>query len=180
MSLSSNEKTIARKIGKFHKYVKDYPSPDELNRLKAFICGVGMINLLLDNGQFDVVVLILSYISDLKVLINLAAAANDLFFQLFWNPTKAGIGRKFMSYFELKSFFHNEPSPLRLATLSSGKELLREYRLFKRPNTKRKIFSSGLLPNLSLTSANFNPVHPLVAITLQTKIIIVAFGGKPK
>ena len=45
---------------------------------------------------------------------------------------------------------------------------------------KRKIAGSDLLPETNLSSASFNPRHPLVAVALNHKLYVMAYGGEAR
>ena len=124
-ALTEFEKLTAKKICQKHKFT--HPSDLQILTLRAFVFGIGVINLLLQNGQYDVILAILVYLTP-KELVNVAAATEDAFVELFWSHPYSKMRAKFSQHFFLKSYFHNEPDQKRLLSLKTGSEILREYR----------------------------------------------------
>ena len=52
--------------------------------------------------------------------------------------------------------------------------------MFKQPNLDYKIDGSSFLPGNNLTSAEFNPVYPLLALTMYDHLYIITYGGEPR
>jgi hypothetical protein len=127
LSLSEDEKAAAKKICQLKKFTQHRPSDEKVLALRAFIFGVGLVNMLLENGQYDVLLIILSFLSA-KDLVRLSASANSAFIELFWLPENSKFRKLFSNNFFLKSYFHDEPCQKRLASLTTGDQILREFR----------------------------------------------------
>ena len=124
--LSNEEKCVAKKLCLLHGLSR--PSDAQLQTLRAFIMGTGILNLLLERGQYDVTAIIVSYLT-LSELVRVAAATtSEAFVELFWTPPNSLMKKMFQNHFFLKSFFHDEPSPERLDELTTGQQILLEYR----------------------------------------------------
>jgi hypothetical protein len=52
--------------------------------------------------------------------------------------------------------------------------------MLQQPKLKRKIDGSGFLPACNLTSAAFNPCYPIIAITLNHHLYVIAYGGEAR
>ena len=127
LGLTDQERTIAKKICQQHKFITSTPTDSQVQFLKAFTFGIGIINLLIINGRYDELLIILSFLS-IKELVNVAAAAHSDFVDIFWTPKNSKMTRAFAHHFFLKTFCHDKPSYSHLATLTTGSQILREYR----------------------------------------------------
>ena len=179
MNLSAEEEGVAKKICKLYKFTKSYPNDYEIATLKAFAFGVGIINMLSENHQFYVLLHILTFVTSVKDFVFLTAAAEQEFFDLFWTPGSKMM-KQFANHFMLKTHFHKKPNKYRLNSLTTGAQLLREYRVLQAPKIKYKIDGSGFLPSNNLTMATFNPIYPLVAVSLHKQLFIIAYGGEQR
>ena len=129
MDLTKEEKRVSKKICQQHKFTRYRASDLQIENLKTFTFGIGVINMLIVNGRYDELLIILALLS-VNELVNVAAAAHADFVDLFWAPRNSKLTKDFCQHFFLKSFFHNKPNPDHLATLTTGSQILREYRLY--------------------------------------------------
>lgn len=127
LGLTDKERTIAKKICQQHKFTTSTPTDSQVQFLKAFTFGIGIINLLLINGRCDELLIILSFLN-LKELVNVAAAAHSDFVDFFWTPRNSKMKKLFEEHFFLKTYVHEEPYYDRLVSLTTGTQILREYR----------------------------------------------------
>ena len=127
LGLTEEERTIAKKICQQHKFTTSTPTDSQVQFLKAFTFGIGIINLLLINGRCDELLIILSLLN-LKELVNVAAAAHSDFVDFFWTPRNSKMKKLFEEHFFLKTYVHEEPYYERLVSLTTGTQILREYR----------------------------------------------------
>jgi len=125
--LTAEEKRIAKRICQQHKFTEENPSERQIQFLRSFTFGVGIINLLIVNGHYDEVLIILALLS-IKELVNVAAAAHSDFVDLFWTPRSSKMKKAFAQHFFLKTYFHEEPNYDHLTSLNTGAQILREYR----------------------------------------------------
>ena len=180
MSLNEAEKSVAKKVSKLHCFTSRHPSDLELHQMRALTVGIGIINLLLENGQYDVVLLLLSYLR-VQDMMRVAAAAKPIFIDWYWNRGSKMV-RAFCDYFMLKSQFHAPPSESRLLALTTGKQIFREYCLFRSPKLSHRLDDSRYLCSVNVSAAVFNPRHPLVALitTYSARTYILAYGGEER
>lgn len=174
-NLSEEEKLVVKRLGRTHK-ITNYTSDLKIEQLKLYTFAVGIIDLLMQSGQLDMVLFIMSFLS-VTEFIKLAAATNSSLVATFWNP-RAKVFKTFRSQIFLRSICHDEPNLRRLSSITTGQELLREYRLFQIPKLDWKIDCSQLLPNNAVSSAHFNPNFPILAVMVMKKIYILAYGGE--
>jgi hypothetical protein len=129
LGLTNEERKMAKKICQQHKFIgsSSQPTDHQIQALKAFTFGIGIINLLIINGRYDELLIILSLLS-VKELVNVAAAAHSDFVDMFWTPRNSKMMRDFVHHFYLKTYFHDKPSYKHLTTLTTGSQILREYR----------------------------------------------------
>ena len=179
MNLSSEEEGVAKKISKLYKFTKSYPTDYEIEKLKIFAIGVAIVNMLTEDHQFYVLLHLLNFITSAKDFVFLAAAAKQEFFDLFWTPGSKMM-KQFGNHFLLKTHFHSKPNKYRLNCLTTGAQLLREYRILQTPRIKYKIDGSSFLPANNVTMAAFNPVYPLVAVSLHKQLFVIAYGGEQR
>ena len=126
LTLSEEEVCVAKKICVLHQLSR--PTTQQVQALRSFIMGMGIMNLLLDRGQFDVAALIVSYLGLFELVEVAAAATSNTFLELFWTPPGGVMKKLFRNHFFLKSFFHDEPDTDRLNSLTTGHDILLEYR----------------------------------------------------
>jgi hypothetical protein len=174
--LTQREKIVANRLSISHTLTNDGTPASNIENLKIFIIGVAIVDMLMSAGQYDIIFYLFQFLT-MKDFVHLAAAANSSILPTFWTPTSSIFKRLSKKLF-FKFNFHDRPDSNRLATFLSGIDLLREYRVLKKPKLDWKIDASVLLPNGHITSVAFNPVHPMVAITLAQKIYILAYGGQ--
>jgi hypothetical protein len=174
-NLSEEEKTVVKRLGKSHK-ITNFTSDLKIEQLKMYTFAVGIIDLLMEHGQLDMVLFIMSFLS-VTDFVKLAAAANSSLVATFWNP-QAKVFKAFRNQIFLRSICHDEPNLRRLSSITTGQDLLREHRLFQIPKLDWKIDTSQLLPNNCVTSAHFNPNYPILAVLVMKKIYILAYGGE--
>ena len=180
MSLNENEKRVAKKVSKLHKFTDHWPSDLEVYQMRAFTAGVGIIDLLMESGQFDVIIFILSLLTA-REMVRLAAATSPTFVEWYWAQGSKML-KAFSGYFLLKSHFHAEPKEDRLLSLTTGKQILREFNLFRLPKLKHRLDDSRYLCSMNVSTALFNPKHPLVAVvtTYSARAYILAYGGEER
>ena len=69
------------------------------------------------------------------------------------------------------------PSKKRLLSLQNGRDLLREYYVFRKPKLDWKI---DIYPNVYVSCLSFNPVHPILAFIECGDINVIAYGGQER
>ena len=127
LGLTDEERKISKRICQQHKFTTLNPSERQIQFLKAFTLGVGIINMLIINGRYDELLVILGFLN-LKELVNVAAAAHADFVDFFWTPRNSKMKKMFQQHFFLKTYVHEEADYDRLVSLTTGSQILREYR----------------------------------------------------
>ena len=176
--LTPLEKSVAKRLGITHTLTNNATPASKVELLKIFVLGVGIVDMLIAAGQYDMVLYLFEFLG-VKDFVRLAAAANSNIVPMFWSSTSA-IFKRFRHTLFTRLKFHDLPDTDRLAGIASGTDLLREYRIFKKPKLDWKIDTSFLLPKYQVSSVAFNPQHPLVAVVSCKKIYILAYGGEAR
>jgi hypothetical protein len=182
--LTPEENAIAAKLGWTQKFSGSVVSSRKLNQVRWLVALLPFLTLLLQSrGGYDVMERVLDYLTAKDIII-LAAASDELIMTFVRSSSK--IFQRLKGQFESRlckdqrtcqkeEFFL---SAKRLGDLSSGMELLREYRLFKSQRYFWKIDTSTLFSHTYPNLVCYHPTAPIMAFTDHTKnLYILAYGG---
>lgn len=163
-TLTEEEKVITDKLGWTHKF-DGIVSKEKLNRVRWLVVIVPFIvRLLAHGGGFDVFDKIIDYLSVTDFL--LFAAASDDLIAPFFRPTSKIIKRivskindKLTTDQRLCSAAPLALCNIRLKKLTTGKELLGEYRSFRMSHYLWSLDESTLFGNIYVTLVEFHPTR---------------------
>jgi len=174
-SLTREEKIYAAKLKKSYKFTSQTPRY-KFYFLRQFIFGVGIINLLLGKCELLAISMILSFLNS-KEFVKLAACADPTLLKFFWYENSKVFEKFKRENSLLSQFSFYFPSKKRLLSLQNGRDLLREYYVFRKPKLDWKI---DIYPNVYVSCLSFNPVHPILAFIECGDINVIAYGGQER
>jgi hypothetical protein len=186
VTLTAEEKTITERLNWTQKF-DGIVSAQRTNLVRWLLALIPFITRLLTSpGGVDVMDRIIDYL-DIKDFLMLAAVTDNLLLP-FVRPTskvfkklqdkisfKLAVGKRSCNISQFSLRFS------RLQQLSTGEELLREYRLFKAPHHHWRFDNSTLFANSFVTLVEFHPTRPILAMVDQTRRLhILAYGGEER
>ena len=162
VTLTEAEMKITDLLGWTHKF-ESIVSRSQTRRVRWLVLIVPfLVNLLAAPGGYDVMERIIDFLSITDFL--LLAAASDTLLLPFFRPNSK-IYKRFLSKISSKLIHNKRTCPLAplsltpryFETLKTGKDLLREYRLFKVPQYRWKVDDSAIFSTSTIKLIEFHP-----------------------
>jgi hypothetical protein len=185
--LTPEETKIADSLSWTHKF-DSIVSHSRTNRIRCLLTVIPfLVNLLAAPGGYDVMERVIDFLSITDFLLLAAAAPDNTFLPFFRINSK--IFAKFLSKIESKLIAQKRTCPLApftlnskyFTTLTSGRQLLREYRLFKMPQFSWKIDDSTIFCTNYVKLIEFHPTKPILAMVDNSRrLYIIAYGGEER
>lgn len=186
VTLTPEERKITESLGWTHRFDTIVPRT-KVNRVRWFVVLIPfLMRLISAPGGYDVFEKISDYLNAKDIL--LLAAATDSLFMPFINSSSKIFNRiskriinKAKSFKLVCQTSEFSISRKRLCSFDNGIDLLREYRLFKRPQFCWKIDDSSLFTHSFPHLVEFHPDRPILAMVDQTRRLhILAYGGEER